>query len=146
MQRTTPLGQPQDYKTYRAIAPLETHWRAATCAEVACKWYVGGWQTIVDEATPLGEQRAAYIRGDKTRRYTERRDGPLTVFAFPPGQEGYHSLDHPDHQIRLDREARFQVLPGDWRGYDGGVEHTRPDFWVEDFAEHQTKIDQQANG
>ena len=144
--RISPLGRPGAYKTYSLLAPLATHWRVITCAEAECVWHTDGWLTIIDEATPNGERQAAYIRTDKTRHYTERRDGPLTVFHFPPGQEGFPDPNrHPPHKIRSDREPDYAVRPGDYRAYGVPYLHDSPEFWIEDFAGHLDKIDKQAN-
>jgi hypothetical protein len=41
-------------KTYSALAPLATHFRAATCEDVDCGNYLHGWKTVVNESTELG--------------------------------------------------------------------------------------------
>ena len=59
------------YKTYRAVAPVKTHFRPATCAEVDCQNYVNGWKTVV----PSSSDHAQYIRSADFKRsyhYTER--------------------------------------------------------------------------
>jgi len=133
------------YKSYRIVAPLATHWRPATCDEVACPSHLNGWQTAVDEATDLGQRQARYIRRDSARGFSEaRRADGLTVFTFTAGQQCF-----TQHQTRLDREERFLVTGGDWRGNPLGtprVEHTKPEFWVEDFAEHQDSLARAFNG
>jgi hypothetical protein len=125
-------------KTYTLAMPLTTHWRPATCAEVDCPSYLSGWRTTVDERTELGQRQAHYIRHDRTRKHTEdRTETGLTMFTFEPGQRCFTA-----HRIRTARPQRHLVRGGDWRGNPRGEfrEHTRPDDWVEDFAEHQDKL------
>lgn len=125
-------------KTYQILAPPDTHWRPAGCAEVNCPNHLNGWRTVVDEATDLGKQQAHYIRNDKTRKHGERRDQGLTVFEFEAGQTCF-----TQHRVRVGRQEIYLVKPGDWRGTTGEPRiHTRPEDWVDDFANHQLKIDE----
>ena len=139
--RIQPLGHPADYKTYSLLAPLETHWRAARCAEVDCAVSASGWFTAVDEATGLGHRQAGYIRTQAGRHITENAQAELTVFTFPAGEECFTA-----HRIKADREPFYLVRRGDFRGFDDKRQHDRAKNWVEDFALHQDKIDHQLNG
>jgi hypothetical protein len=150
--RIEPIGPPEAYKTYSIVAPEETHFRPASCEEVECEMRAAGWVTLVDETSDLGEQQAAYIRGYYNdfgeyqaagRVFTESRGPAGTLFEFPPGEECFRA-----HQIRLDREEFFIVRGGDWRGNPRRElrQHDTPENWVEDFAEHQDRIDKQVNG
>lgn len=125
-------------KTYKVLAPAETHWRPASCAEVACAHHLHGWETRVDETTMLGQSQAYFIRHD-TRKYTERHEpGGFTVFVFEAGQRCF-----TPHQVRLAVQAHYLVTGGDWRGNPTGTPvrvHARPEDWVEDFAEHQQQL------
>jgi hypothetical protein len=126
------------YRTYQIIAPLDTHFRAGTCEEAHCPAYLNGFRTVVDEATELGQQQAHYIREMSGRRYVEEKTpAGLTEFTFQAGQQCFSP-----HQVRLERPEHFVVRDGDWRGNPTGrrVEHTAVGFWVEDFAEHQERI------
>ncbi len=138
--RISPQGRPQAYKTYSMLAPLDTHWRPATCVEVDCEVSRLGWTTTVDEATELGQRQAAYIRTQSGRHPLERREAELTVFTFLPGEECFTA-----HTIRSDREAIYAVRPGDYRAYGIPFLHDTPEFWIEDYAGHLDKIDKQAN-
>jgi hypothetical protein len=97
-----------------------------------------GFQTVVDESTTLGQMQAHYIRHDRTRRHTEERqpDG-LTAFTFPPGQPCFVR-----HEAPVERSERFYVRGGDARGNPTGEVrvHSRPEHWVEDFAENQDRL------
>ncbi len=126
-------------KTYQIAAPLATHWRKATCAEVDCPAFLHGWQTVCDESTELGQRQADYIRHDKTRKHAEQRaEGGLTVFVFGAGQNCFRP-----HQVPSGRPERFLVTGGDFRGNPLGIpprEHVRPDDWVDDMAETLDEI------
>jgi len=141
LNRIPPNMTPDAYKTYRILAPLETHWRPATCEEFDCAAYLNGWVTTIDESTALGSKQAYFIRHNKTRRYTEDRlSSGLTQFSYGPGNECFASSTHV---VSVGRPDRLIVDGGDWRGNPLGtprVVHTNPEFWVEDFAENQQKL------
>jgi hypothetical protein len=140
LQRIAPLLPVHAAKTFHIVAPLATHFRAATCAEVGCPAYLHGWQTSVDEATERGQAQAHYIRHDTSRRHAERRAATgLTVFGFEAGQRCFAA---GDHRIRVERPERFLIRGGDWRGNPRGEarEHASAADWQEDFAGHQDRI------
>jgi hypothetical protein len=139
--RLDPAMPAGSYKTYQLSAPRSTHFRPATCADVDCEAYLFGWQTTIDESTDLGRRQADYIRHKSARHFIENQDGRLTVFTFEPGQTCF-----AQHQVRLERPPLFIVRGGDWRGNPRGEQpryHSRPEFWVEDFADHQAKLAEQ---
>jgi hypothetical protein len=133
LNRIKPAGPVQAYQTYQAAAPHDQTVLAA-CRTVGCGAYLHGWDTVVDEQTDLGRRQAAYIRQQSGRSFKElRSEGGLTVFRFDAYQRCF-----ADHRTR---PARWLVRGGDWRASTGLVrEHTRPDDWVEDFAEHQDRL------
>ncbi len=137
MNRIEPRLPVTAYKTYQFAAPLSTHWRNASCSEKECRAYIQGWVTACDEATTLGAAQADYVRHNSGRTFTETREDGLTVFTFGPGQTCF-----VDHKIRIDRPELFIVRDGDWRGNPTGETrtHTRPEDWVEDFADHQDRL------
>ena len=59
------------------------HWREATCAEVGCINYFGGWKTILHADDMANIE---LIRRSRMGFREEREDG-LIVFIFSPGQE-----------------------------------------------------------
>jgi hypothetical protein len=135
-------GRPEDMRTFMIRAPLETHWRPATCAEVDCPHYLGGWDSIIDETDPdLGQAQAHHIRHDSGRRFTEERNAVgLTIFHFEPGQTCF---DAATHRTLLGRPELFIVREGDSRGNPRGTParvHQTPDNWVEEFALHQQQL------
>ena len=138
--RIEPALPAQAYQTYAVLAPLSTHWRVASCAEVDCSAHANGWSTTVDEATELGQRQAYYIRYRAGRSFTEHRgETGLTVFDFPAGQSCFAT---DGHRISLERDEIFIRRGGDWRWAEPGstYRHTRPELWVEDFADHQDRI------
>jgi hypothetical protein len=138
--RVTPRLNPQEYKTYQIAAPLSTHWRPATCEEVACAQGEFGWTMRIDLSTELGKKQAYYIKHHSGRKFTWEKEGDagMVVLTFPSGQNCFQQ-----HQVRLDREERFIVKGGDHRGNPLGIKprvHTKPEHWVEDFAQNQDAI------
>lgn len=144
-QRLPPAMPVQAYKTYTLASPTATHFRPATCEEVACPNFLNGFRTRLDERTEQGMALAHYIRKESGRRFTEDRDDTgLTVFTFEPGQRCFNSADH---KLPLQRPEICIVRGGDWRGNPTGqvVKHRNLDDWVEDFALHQQDIADRIN-
>ena len=139
--RFTPAGPAAAYKTYTMLRPDETHTRPVNCATVDCVRQANGWITTVDETTTLGEKQAYYIRSQSGRHYIEGDRDVLTLFTFPAGQECFET-----HTVPLDKPSTWIVRGGDWRGNPRrtGRVHTRPEDWVEDFAEHQSRLAKEA--
>jgi len=135
--RQQPKMPVSSYKTYQIAMPEPSHTRAASCVEVDCDVQQTGWVSIIDEATPLGQKQAHYIRRLSGRHFDEGARDVLTLFTFPPGQECFD-----EHRVSVDREAFYVVRGGDWRGNPTGVRrfHDSGDHWVEDFAGHQERL------
>ncbi len=134
--RVPPKLPVQAMKTYAIDSPKATHWRTVDCDEYGCATSAAGWQTVVDEATNLGQRQAHYIRQLAGRPYTVTNTNGLTVFLFPAGTECFQ-----EHQVKVGRPDIFTVRGGDWRGIIGGTRtHDTPDNWVDDFAEHQDNL------
>jgi hypothetical protein len=127
------------YRTYALDAPLETHFRAATCAEVDCEAQSGGWCSLIDETTDLGQRQAHYIRKLSGRAFTESRSPEgLTVFDFPAGQTCFRQ-----HRVHLEREPHYLVRGGDFRGDprgEGVRVHKHADDWVDQFASNLDEV------
>ena len=128
-----PIGRPSDYVTYRMGQVLDVQIKAA-CEQVACPSWSNGWETTVDERTPLGTAQAAYIRTKAGRTFRETRtDAGLTVFRFDSGQRCF-----ADHHTTPELYSR---TPGDRRAQTGPTfTHQTAADWVEDFGENQQKI------
>lgn len=123
--------------TYELAAPLSSHWRAATCAEVDCSAYRLGWRLRAEGLAP----QDLYLAKNCGRRFVEVRAAEgETWLQFEAGQPCFKAQKH---QIPLEREPLYLVRGGDWRGNPLGMEtreHTRPEHWVEEFAEHQQTL------
>lgn len=127
------------YQTFGIRAPKATHWQPATCEEVSCEYYTRGFKVSVDESKPVGSGNAAMLRADKTRTVREYRDEfGMTIFEYPIGTKCFGT-----HTKRKEEPEIFIVRDGDHRGNPKGTPtrtHTKPEFWVEEFAETQEKI------
>lgn len=140
--RPEPVFPVGAYQTFSISAPSATHWRRATCDEVECWAYRNGFTLAIDERTQQGQGQAYYIRKQSGRRFRETRDERgLTIFNFEAGQSCFNA---DSHRTRIDRPEILVVRPGDWRGNPDGPSavrrHTRPEHWVEEFAEHQDML------
>lgn len=128
---------PEAMKTYQISAPLGSHWRPATCAEVDCPNYVNGWRVRVEGLTP----QDLHVARTCGRRYVEQHvAADETWLVYEAGQPCFRASQH---RARVGRPELYVVRDGDHRGNPRGTEprrHTRPEFWVEDFAEHQQSL------
>lgn len=117
-------------KVFRLDRPLGTHWRLAKCKEVNCTHWERGWETHVDEGTTLGKAQAGYIRHNSKRAFTERREGTLTIFRFPPGQQCFR-----EHRLPLERLAIPSI-----GSLGRGFVPTEGERWIEEFNETAYRI------
>lgn len=128
----------QAVKTYQVLAPANTHRAPATCAEVDCPDYTYGWRVHVE---PLTEKQLYAVM--HCGRKFERVNLALgfTYLFYEAGQPCFKSYSHTKP---TGRPGLYVVRDGDpWRGNPRGTAsrlHTRPEYWVEDFAEHQDKL------
>lgn len=134
MNRCEPKMPPQAYKTFAILAPVSSHWRKATCAEVDCPNYLNGWRVRIEG---LDEEMLHAARASG-RRFTELHvaEGE-TWLVYEAGQPCFRA---GQHRKRLDEPELYVVRDGDWRGNPRGTparRHSRPEHWVENFAEHQ---------
>lgn len=118
-------------RTYQIVAPVSTHFRKATCAEIQCGAHVNGWKTIV----AAGSEQAQYIlSGASGRVFTDRAlEGGMIEFRFDAGQQCFAS---DTHRVPLERDPIFRVRDG----ASAPVTHTRAELWTEDFAGHLDKV------
>lgn len=129
-------------KTYELRAPVSTHFRRATCAEMECQPHLHGWATTVlpgsdDEATLL---RAVdgQIDGMRRRFAKHPEPGGFVRYIFPAGQACFAASRHVK---TLDREPLYVVRGGDWRANTGLIRrHVHGDDWVDDFATNQDAV------
>lgn len=139
MNRIPPNLPVQAYKTFEIASPQATHWTAATCAEVDCPQYLGGWTSVIDESSDLGQRQAHYIRHDTSRRHTEeRRADGLTAFTFEAGQRCFAAANH---QKPTGRPEIYRSRGGDWRGTTSEpLTHSGPDAWLDEFQTNQDRL------
>jgi hypothetical protein len=135
--RLTPALGAEHMKTYALAAPLATHTRPATCAEVDCEAYLNGWITRLPWGSPMVEALKA-----SGRRYAEvtGMGAAEREFLFNAGQPCFRASTH---RVPLERDAIYLVKGGDWRGNPRGTplrRHARAEHWVEDFGEHQLGV------
>ena len=111
---------PAPTNRHRAVSPIETHFREATCREVNCRAWLEGWETIVPDPSEPSE----FIRAGKlkpARRYIERSSTPgMVTFKFFPEQKCFRQ-----HKMRLERDPFFLKNSTSMRGTD----------WVDDLSE-----------
>ncbi len=139
-----PFGQgvgPEHMRSFSIAAPLRTHWRKASCAEVSCRHYREGWASEVDETTELGQFQASYIRTESGRGFsTFRTEAGLTRFVFTAGQRCFHS---DEHRVRVEEQPELYVVrDGDWRGNPRGTTPLRlnADRWLNEFGENSERL------
>jgi hypothetical protein len=146
-----PKLNPDATRTYQIIAPLPSHFRPATCAEVECKAWASGWITTVLPGTPEHGQvmalRGKYsmIAGRRELKspgdpgsgwfvnplHAANEDGTVS-FEFAAGQQCFR---RSQHRKSLEREPFYRVKDG-----MSAPTARRADDWVSDFAEHQQMI------
>ena len=140
--------------------PLKSHWRRATCREIECQPYGGGWWTRIDLSPTLdpdtlqSHQRADYyIRHNCERRYIETWEGSTIAYHFEAGQDCFKTTcglcqacqegqacvnDH--HWIPLERDPIF--IHQDSKGrVQTGLEYTE---FFDRFNENSYKINRRA--
>jgi hypothetical protein len=114
-------------RDYHVRMPMD-RWVRTACEDSGCDAWRYGWETHVDEATPLGVQQAAYIRAHSGRTFTERRDGAgITVFVFEAGQRCF--AEHRTRPARLLVHEAGQVR-----------EHVSFAGLAEDYTEHTGRL------
>lgn len=139
-----PALPPQAKQTYRIAAPLATHWRPATCAEVGCEHYRDGWRVRV-EGLSEADLFAARNSGRRWRELQVAAGETWMVFeagqpCFRAWRKGQPFLAQ-HHKVPNDRGEIYLLQPGDWRAYGGrGRRYDRGDQWRDDFAEHQDRL------
>ena len=136
LNRVVPALGPQSYKTFQIAAPLSTHWRPATCEEAGCPQYAQGWQVRVEGLS----EEDLYLATHCGRSWQRVCVAPgETYLVFEPGQPCFRS---GSHRVRVEREERFIVTGGDWRGNPRQErrEHLNAADWQEDMAGHLDQL------
>jgi hypothetical protein len=139
MAARRPVG-PEAYQTFQVTSPAATHTKVVECGvDVDCAAYRNGWRMQIDLTTELGYRQAYYIKHHSGRSYKVVRQGDGIVdLEFAANQPCFS-----EHRVKLDRPEIYRVKGGDARGNPQGVltrVHKKPEFWVEEFAENQDRI------
>jgi hypothetical protein len=126
---------PRNYQTYSIHAPLSTHWRSISCAELGCANYLNGWTVRVEHLTP------AQLHTCRTsgRRYTELavREGE-NYLVYEAGQPCFEASAHV---VRVERPELYVIRDGDTRANPTGRRAVVDGAtWNDDFGEHQERI------
>ena len=131
-------------RTYQIAQPLQTHYREAGCAEVACPAHAAGWRMGYDLTDPERRAAARWIRDTSGRSYTYEllEGGTKIIFTFPAGQQCFKK-----HRVPLEREPFYVVRAGDFRGNPDGqrIRHradTFIDAWENDLDKLNTRREQ----
>jgi len=138
LNRLPPALPAGAYKTYQLLAPVSTHYRLATCAEVNCEAYRYGWAITVF----AGSDDEQVLRRAGRQFLAEDAGDGFIRFVFPQGQPCFRVSTH---RIALEREPLYFVRRGTWvRDPNERLpvlrRHVNGDDWAEDFGEHQQCI------
>jgi hypothetical protein len=127
---------PSSYKTYQIAAPISTHWRPASCAEVECPNYLHGWKVRAD----VLDEKMIHTATHSGRKFVWQRLSELENWlVYEAGQPCFQAAVH---RVRVDRPELYIVREGDRRGNPrstGPVQLSSVN-WVDDFSEHQASI------
>lgn len=136
INRITPSGPAQAYRTFQILAPRSSHRRPATCEETLCRDYVNGWRVRVEGLDPQ------MLHSAKTsgRKFTELHvaEGENWL-VYEAGQPCFRVSQH---SLPLDKQEIFIARDGDFRGNPTGNfrQHTRSEHWLEEFGENLDRI------
>lgn len=135
LNRAEPNLPAHTYQTFAIKAPVSTHFRAASCAEMDCPNYLGGWRVHVEALTP----DLVHAARNSGRKYVEQHVAEgHTYLVFEAGQPCFRASQH---RTRIDRPELYVVRNGDHRQSFGETrQHSTPEHWVEEFAENQDRL------
>lgn len=125
------------YRTYRAISPLSTHFRLATCQEIQCPAYTNGWTYL---KTDLEREHLLYAVTHAGKRYREMSltESGEIYLVFEPGQRCFQA---DSHRMPLDRPEFYYTGRGDFRSFSiRKAQQLRAEDWVDHFANHVDKL------
>lgn len=110
LNRIQPTAPVEQMRTHAIYAPLDTHWRRATCEEFGCLAFQHGWS--LDTAGLTESQVETAKKSGRTYTTVPGENG-ADVLVFGPGQPCFRASEH---RIRIDRPELFIARNGDWRG------------------------------
>lgn len=146
VSQIAPLADPRAYRTFRAVAPVSSHWHRVSCEEAQCPDYVKGFFIDVDVSTDLGAAQFDYLhRKDKSRKGTmQKMAETIYRFTYPPGSRPFAGNQH-EHYQPVGRPAYYLVHDGDWRGNPTGFKRfLTAEDWVDMSANHQAQVAHEA--
>lgn len=127
--RWQPKMETHKYRTFSMQAPLDTHYRPATCREVDCAAYQNGWSFDKSVLSPANYYKVTHAG----KRYREVNLGPgMTYLVFEAGQFCFDK-----HSIRLPRPEIYLVGRGDWRSFQ--PHHAKQIKRADEFAERMVE-------
>ena len=86
---------------YQITWPKDSHFRKATCEEVDCPHFMGGWITRV----VIGSPQDKYIKQDKSRKQVGVKTTEAEIdYYYEPGQECFRP-----HTLKIERPPFFTV-------------------------------------
>lgn len=131
------LDMAPHYITFGFRAPI-TQYRVLTCEEAGCENWRRGFRVLCDMSTPLGRERAAYLRsGVHGRRYTEHypEGAPTRIeFSFPPRTSCFAK-----HRVPVERHVAHIIRRG-MPGRSSAPETVTPTEWHERLGDNQTRL------
>lgn len=131
--RLVPRGRPSQWQTFSVHRPLATHWRPATCEEVACPDFLRGWRLRVEGLDP----RDVHLATHCGRSFQRVEGGPgETWLIFKAGQACFQAARHVK---QLERPELYVLRGGDWRQL-GEPQKLSPESWLDSFGENQEKL------
>jgi hypothetical protein len=135
LNRIEPALPAYAFRTFRISAPVSTHFRKATCAEVDCPNWLNGWRVRVESLTP----DLLHTAKTSGRRYREERPAEGTTWlVFEAGQPCFRAAEH---RTPLGKPELYLVRDGDFRQSFGQArQHTRPEHWLEEMTENQQRL------
>lgn len=135
LNRIEPALPARAFRTFRISAPVATHFRKATCAEVDCPNWLNGWRVRVETLTP----ELLHTAKNSGRRYREEALAEGTTWlVFEAGQACFRAAEH---RTPIGRPELYLVRDGDHRQSFGQArQHTRPEHWLEEMTENQQRL------
>lgn len=110
LNRIQPTAPVTAMRTHAIFAPLETHWRKATCEEFGCLAYHQGWAL---DTAGLTEQQIELAKKSGRHFTAVSGENGADVLVFGPGQQCFRVSEH---RVRIERPELFIARNGDWRG------------------------------
>jgi hypothetical protein len=129
-------------RTHAIFAPVDTHFRPATCAEIGCLAFHNGWS--FDTAGQNADVIALAKQSGRRHRVERDETTGTEVLHFEAGQPCFKASGH---RMRVDRPELFIVRSGDHRGNPDGAnsvtQFSGPEAWADSV---HTQLEKCTNG